>query len=194
MKEPRIRTSASHPLLIAEVAAGAGGGVVGITFCPGKSGPSLWGPHWQRDLAADIDVIARWGASAVVTLIEEHEFERLGVVGLGAAVRARDMVWHHLPIVDVRPPAEPFERQWQDVGPTLRSALRSGQRVVVHCRGGLGRAGTVAARLLVEMGMAPSDAIGRVRAVRPGAIQTRAQQEYVLKTRPASASGGVEAE
>jgi len=41
MKEPRFRTSASHPLLIAEVPAGPGGGAVGITFCSGKEGPSL---------------------------------------------------------------------------------------------------------------------------------------------------------
>ena len=142
MKEPSFRTSASHPLLIAEVVAGSGGGIVGITFCPGKSGPSLWGPHWKRDLVADIDVIARWGTSAVVTLIEEHEFEMLGVVGLGAAVRARGMAWHHLPIVDVRPPGEPFERQWREFGPALRSALRAGGKVVVQCRGGLGRADT----------------------------------------------------
>ena len=181
MKESRIRTSATHPLLIAEVAAGSGGGIVGITFCPGKSGPSLWGPHWKRDLVADIDMIAGWGASAIVTLIEKHEFEMLGVVGLGAAVRARGMAWHHLPIVDVRPPGEPFERQWQEVGPTLRSALRAGGKVLVHCRGGLGRAGTVAARLLVELGTPPIDAIGLVRAVRPGAIQTRAQEEYIMK-------------
>ena len=194
MKESRIRTSATHPLLIAEVAAGSGGGIVGITFCPGKTGSSLWGPHWQRDLAVDIDVIARWGASVVVTLIEDHEFAMLGVVGLGTAVQARGMAWHHLPIVDVRPPGESFERQWQEVGPALRSALRAGGRVLVHCRGGLGRAGTVAARLLVEMGMAPGNAINRVRAVRPGAIQTQAQQDYVMKTRSASSSGGVEVE
>ena len=192
MKKPGFRTSASYPLLIAEVLAGTGGGVVGITVCPGKQGSSLWGLHWKRDLAADIDAIARWGASAVVTLIEDHEFEMLGVAGLGAAVQARGMAWHHLPIVDVRPPGEPFERQWQTVGPTLRSALRAGGKVVVHCRGGLGRAGTVAARLLVEMGMEPSEAIGQVRIARPGAIQTRAQQEYVMRTRPALSSGGVE--
>jgi len=98
------------------------------------------------------------------------------------------MAWHHLPIVDVRPPGEAFERQWQEVGPQLRSRLRAGGRVVVHCRGGLGRAGTVAARLLVELGMAPIEAIRRVRAVRPGAIQTGAQQDHVMRTRPASSS------
>jgi ADP-ribosyl-[dinitrogen reductase] hydrolase len=63
----------------------------------------------------------------------------------------------------------------------------------VHCRGGLGRAGTVAARLLAELGMAPADAISRVRAVRPGAIQTQAQREYVMRTCTVPSPDGIEA-
>ena len=57
--------------------------------------------------------------------------------------------------------------------------LRRGERVLVHCRGGLGRAGSVAARLLVEFGAAPVDAIAQVRVARPGAIETREQEQWV---------------
>ena len=52
--------------------------------------------------------------------------------------------------------------------------------LLVHCRGGLGRAGTIAARLLVELGMEPKQAIASVRAVRPGAIETSDQEDFVL--------------
>ena len=41
----------------------------------------------------------------------------------------------------------------------MRSILRRGSDVLVHCRGGLGRAGTIAARLLIELGMKPETAI-----------------------------------
>ena len=61
----------------------------------------------------------------------------------------------------------------------LRSLLACGGRVLVHCKGGLGRAGTVSARLLVEGDRAPGDAIQAVRAVRPGAIETRPQEVWV---------------
>jgi hypothetical protein len=44
----------------------------------------------------------------------------------------------------------------------------------------LGRAGMIAARLLAELGIEPATAIRRVRAVRPGAIETRQQEKYVL--------------
>lgn len=53
--------------------------------------------------------------------------------------------------------------------------------MLVHCRGGLGRAGTIGARLLIELGMEPETAIRRVRAMRPGAIETREQEKYVLE-------------
>ncbi|ACB35058.1 dual specificity protein phosphatase [Leptothrix cholodnii SP-6] len=176
-----VRTSLSHPLRIDEVAAGRCGGRIGISLCPGKRASSLLGPRWERDLAADIDVIRRWRPDAVVTLIEDHEFIELNVIQLGAQVRASGIAWHHLPIVDVHPPDERFETGWQTSGPALVGCLNAGGRVLVHCRGGLGRAGTVAARMLVELDVPAPDAVARVRQARPGAIETADQLNYVLR-------------
>jgi ADP-ribosyl-[dinitrogen reductase] hydrolase len=136
--------------------------------------------YWDRDLSLDLDAIRDWGAAAVVTLIEPKELALLRVPQLGREVLRRGMSWFHLPIVDVSIPDEVFERHWEPAGHELRTLLRSGRDVLVHCRGGLGRAGTIAARLLVELGMDPVSAIRQVRAVRPGAIETRAQEKYVL--------------
>lgn len=77
-------------------------------------------------------------------------------------------------------PDDDFEREWAVAGEKLRSILRSGSDVVVHCRGGLGRAGTIAARLLIELGSEPETAMASVRAVRPGAIENDEQEMYVL--------------
>jgi ADP-ribosyl-[dinitrogen reductase] hydrolase len=95
------------------------------------------------------------------------------------------MLWFHLPIVDISIPDERFEKQWDVVGEALRSILRRRLDVLVHCRGGLGRAGTIAARLLVELGMEPIKAIASVRAVRPGAIETTEQEKFILGIRMA---------
>ncbi len=175
-----VRTSRSHPIRIDEVQAGDAGGVIGLTFCPGKCGPSVSDYRWERDLAADLDAIARWSPVAIVTLLEKNEFAMLGVAHLGEQIRARGIEWHHLPIVDVRPPDQRFEDAWRTSGPRLVGLLRGGDKVLVHCRGGLGRAGTVAARLLVEIGVPADEAIARVRAARPGAIETHDQMRYVL--------------
>lgn len=129
-------------------------------------------------------MVRAWGAAAVVTLIEDNEFRSLGVEGLGHAVRARHMQWFHLPIPDVSVPCIRFETQWQKEGEALRGLLRHGFKVLVHCKGGLGRAGTISARLLAELGMEPAEAIVKVRAVRPGAIETEAQRQHVLSAKP----------
>ncbi|MCJ2122082.1 cyclin-dependent kinase inhibitor 3 family protein [Methylobacterium sp. J-077] len=175
-----VRTSVSHPLQIATVTAGENGGAIGITFCPGKKGPSVFGAPWDRDLSADVEAIRAWGASSVLTLLESHEFDLLAVKGLPDAVRDAGMVWHHAAIPDVSVPGLAFKTAWRSIGPRIAEQLREGGAVVVHCRGGLGRAGMVAAMLLVMMGEDPRRAIERVRAVRPGAIETQAQEAYVL--------------
>ena len=176
-----IRTSVSDPLQIAALTVGDG--IVGVTLCPGKGGDSVFGDGWERDLAMDVAAIRDWGASAVVTLIEDHEFEMLGVESLPDAIRGAGIEWHHLAVKDVSAPDQAFETRWVYAGARLRERLRSGDRVLVHCRGGLGRAGSVAARLLVELGAAPREAIRQVRAVRPGAIETREQERWVMAQR-----------
>jgi ADP-ribosyl-[dinitrogen reductase] hydrolase len=136
--------------------------------------------YWDRDLSLDLDAIRDWGAAAVVTLVESQELALLRVERLGQEVLRRRMLWFHLPIVDVSTPDEGFERRWEVAGDELGTLLRGGRDVLVHCRGGLGRAGTISARLLIELGMEPATAIREVRVVRPGAIETREQEKYVL--------------
>ncbi|MGU3287649.1 cyclin-dependent kinase inhibitor 3 family protein [Methylobacterium mesophilicum] len=178
------RTSLTDPLQIAAVTVSKHGSRVGITFCPGKKGPSVFGAPWDRELTADVEAIRAWGASSVLTLIEAHEFDLLSVKGLPEAVREAGLVWHHAPIPDVSVPGSAFKAAWRSIGPRISEQLSNGQSVVVHCRGGLGRAGMVAAMLLVTMGEDPKRAIERVRAVRPGAIETPAQEAYVLNQEP----------
>jgi len=172
-------TSETHPLRIEPVAA-PGGGLIGMTFCPGKVQPGGLGGNWRRSLATDLDAVRDWGAAAVVTLMEEHELARYEVAAMGAEVAARGMAWLHLPIVDADVPREAFEAAWREAGPRLRALLGEGRRVLLHCRGGLGRTGTIAARLLVELGTAPAGAVAAVRAARAGTIETRAQEAYVM--------------
>jgi len=183
---PARRTGASHPLRIDALGAGDAGGCIGITFCPGKKGPGDAGFLWDRDLQLDLDAVAAWKPDAIVTLLEAHECRELGVVDLGDRIRSRGIEWLHLPVPDVQPPGPAFDAGWQAAGPTLNALLRSGGRVLVHCRGGLGRAGTVAARLLVELGASPAEAVRRVRGARPGAIETRGQEDYVRGLTPAA--------
>ncbi len=174
-----IRTSQSHPLFIAPVEVAPGLGRIGVTLAPGKTDPDAASGAWARDLAADLDAIVAWPADTLVTLIEPREFELLGITALGEEARQRRLDWRHLPIRDVSIPGPAFEAVWPAQSAALRDKLAAGENIVVHCRGGLGRAGMIAARLLVDSGIDADVAMARVRAVRPGAIETRAQEHWV---------------
>ncbi|ABD24707.1 ADP-ribosyl-(dinitrogen reductase) hydrolase [Novosphingobium aromaticivorans DSM 12444] len=178
-----MRTSQSHPLLIASVEPFPGFGSIGITFCPGKFQPDAMSGSWARDLASDLDAVRDWGATAIVTLVTQRELQRLSVPMLGAEVVARHIDWHHLPIKDCGTPDPSFEAEWETVGEELRNRLRNGFNVLLHCKGGLGRAGTVAARLLVELGWDANKAVSSIREVRPNAIETLDQFNHVLSAR-----------
>lgn len=180
----RRRTSATDPLRIAEIEPAGVAGRLGITFCPGKQGDSVHGRPWHRNLEVDLDAIEAWGACVVVSLIEHHEFESLNVSNLGARIQVRGIEWLHLPIVDLQPPGEQFEANWPAAAMRICEVISKGERVLVHCRGGLGRAGTVAACILVELGAAPLEAIRLVRRARPHAIETSSQERYVRQFTP----------
>jgi atypical dual specificity phosphatase len=54
--------------------------------------------------------------------------------------------------------------------------------VAVHCGGGLGRTGTLLACYLVSAEGLPADAaIARVRAARPGSVETEDQEQAVRR-------------
>ena len=130
------RTSESSPLQIAEIAVGDKGGYLGLTICPGKIDAAQ---RWMRDLYCDVDEIREWGASTVVTLIEDHEFRLLKVENLESEVRQSKMQWIHLPITDVSVPDHRFEVAWKTQGKEIHRRLDAGERILIHCRGGLPR-------------------------------------------------------
>jgi ADP-ribosyl-[dinitrogen reductase] hydrolase len=173
------RTSETHPLRIDVVTVAATGGQIGITFCPGKKQTGALTGSWDRNLELDMQCIADWAPDAMVTLIEHHEFEALDVVELPLFAEHLGLEWHHLPIRDMDVPSAAFEERWPAVGDRLKRYLGNGGLVLVHCKGGLGRAGTIAARLLIEMGEPSARAIQHVRAARRGAIETGTQEAFL---------------
>jgi ADP-ribosyl-[dinitrogen reductase] hydrolase len=183
-------TSQTNPLRIDEVGVPGVPGVIGMTLCPGKKDPYATFGVWDRDLTLDLQAIRDWGASAIVTLLEEHEFELLALPDFEAQVSSL-FNWVWLPIPDGGTPGESFEARWQVAGPELHGRLAGGERIVVHCRAGLGRTGLVVSRLLVESGMVPDEAIRTVRDVRRGTVETLQQEQYVLQLpRAVSATAG----
>lgn len=162
-----MRTSETHPLMIDGFPLGSG--VVGMTLCPGRKGPSLSGPNWDRDLEADVGRLRDWGATIVVSLTENAELMRLSVGDLGSAVRGAGMKWLHLPIPDMGTPGPTWADQWRHASPAIHQELASGGRIVIHCRAGLERTTLVAALLQCEHGRNLDTALSNIAIARANA-------------------------
>lgn len=166
-------------------------GSLGISHCPGRNRIDSAGCLWKRNLRDDLRDLTAWGASAVMSLVEDDEFARLGVPEFPTEIRRTRLVWYHMAIPDMSAPGKAFDEAWARDGARIFGSLRAGERVLVHCAGGLGRSGMIAAKLLTALGASASHAVAAVRRVRPGAIETDGQLHYVLNG--TSLAAGVEA-
>ena len=90
------------------------------------------------------------------------------------------MQYVRFPIVDGSVPDESSNLIWKNqLSPILINELKNGRKLFIHCRGGLGRTGLIAAKLLVELGLEPEQAISITRQVRKGAIENKSQERWV---------------
>lgn len=156
------------------------GAVVGMTHCPGRCG----GVYGTRDLDADLAAVEAFGADVMISLVDASEFERLGQPAFARKVASGPVPWIHAPIADFGTPDDRTLAALLGAMPVLSDLLTGRGRLVVHCAAGLGRTGTLVAKLLVDLGVPPADAIRRVRAARPGAIETQAQESWVTSSPP----------
>ena len=138
-------------------------------------------PASQGPLVQAVAAYRAAGARLVVTLLPEAEVLSLGLQALGTACTVEAMTWAHCPIDDFAAPGSRFERKWTSVGPLVHALLDEGEGVALHCRAGLGRTGTVAARILIERGLPWRQAMASVREARPGAIETSSQEAYLAQ-------------
>jgi Cyclin-dependent kinase inhibitor 3 (CDKN3) len=153
---------------------------------PGRLGFAPAPGRWRHDsplepermLAADLAYLRqRCGAAVLVTLLEEGEMWRIGLGGLldGASRAGLESIW--FPIRDGSPPSDLGETE--RLGERILEHLAAGRTVVIHCHGGIGRSGTVAACCLVAAGQDSRRAIELVREARPGAATAPGQEDFV---------------
>jgi len=180
MKHYLMRTSDTHPIRIDAVHPMNGWADIGLSLCPGKVQENALTGRWNRNLTQDLGRIRDWGAAMVISLIEAQEFDELIVSDLPAQTEALGMKWRHLPIRDRYPPGDAFHQRWPTIGHEIIATLAAGQRVFIHCKGGLGRTGVVAACLLIESGIAAELSVEMVRAARHKTIETAIQEWFVL--------------
>jgi len=145
----------------------AGLGASGAMFMCGK-----------HAIGPDVEAaLARVGATTAVCLTEAHELTGrydAYVEWLSANVPRR-AVWS--PIGDLHAPSLDIMVALVD---ELVARLGSGERILIHCAAGMGRTGTTAACVLIELGVEHDEALRIVAASRPMAgPEVGAQRDLV---------------
>ncbi|ORT51748.1 phosphatase [Vibrio sp. qd031] len=145
-------------------------GALILTPCPGTK---------ELDLDASLAQLKQDGVTVVATALSHEEMNSKGVSSLGEQVKALDMSWLHLPIEDDCAPGDSFSQQWADASPVIQQALNNGEKVAMHCMGGSGRTGLLAANALLERDWPLAKIKTDVQALRPGAFTKPVQIDYV---------------
>lgn len=143
------------------------GARLGICRLPGRSG----------DLAGDLATLRRWAPDLVVSMTEDEEMRDKGAGDLVTRLAGIPIAHAPFPIRDFGVPDE-ADARWPDLSRRLHAVLDAGGALLLHCLGGKGRSGMVAMRLLTERGMDGPSALAAIRRIRPGAVETAAQERW----------------
>ena len=149
-------------------------GRLGLTILPGRQ-------DYKRILPEDLNALHEQGVTHVVPLITHDEFHAYGVDDLLDAYQQADFRIRHQPIFDQRVCSL---QEMQELVIWLLKELEQGASIVLHCVGGLGRSGLVAACYLKTQGLNAEAAISEVRRARSSrAIESRIQEQFVQNFR-----------
>lgn len=140
-----------------------------FTPCPGTKGESLY---------ASLVTLKQAGASGIITLMPKAEMKRNAVTNLADLCAELGLAWFQCPIEDDHAPQADFASAWQQYGAAVHQLLKDGKKVAIHCKGGSGRTGLMAAQIMIERGVDKERVKQRVQALRPYALTLKPHEEY----------------
>ncbi len=138
--------------------------------------PRPCGGDWLED---EISALKQLEVDAVVSLLESHEVADLDIAAEQELCEAQDIEFLSFPVVDRNVPVSLPE--FSRFAGKVASSLRGNKSVVVHCRQGIGRAGLLAACVLILNGISADEALSRISQARGCAVpETEEQKAFVL--------------
>ena len=89
--------------------------------------------------------------------------------------------WFHLPVSDSCAPELPFEQAFAMQQNALITLLNNKTTIVIHCHGGSGRTGMMAAILMLAIGYKPGQVKSEIQRIRPNSLKSQVQVNYLIE-------------
>ncbi len=145
-------------------------GAIGLTILPGRK-------DYSRSIDDDLKQLKLAGVDIIIPLITDDEFHNFGVDELLQEYYDNGFQVRRLPIMDQLVCSE---QEMRNLAEYMNKHINAGKKIMVHCVGGLGRSGMVAAAYLKYKGVDAGKAIETIRACRgPRAIESKPQEVFV---------------
>ena len=146
--------------------------LLGVSQFPGKNLQNIF------DLSSflkDLQIIKKQKIKIVVSLLPDNEKNKLGLVDL--IWSKEEVKYIQFPINDFSVPPKKKFNELKKLISFIKENLMLSKHVLIHCNGGKGRSGMIAA--LVLKAMKEKDPIKKVREKVIGAIETEEQEIFV---------------
>lgn len=144
---------------------------IGMTILPGRK-------DWKRNLNSDVEEILKQKFTNIISLVTADELKIYGVPDLFEVYKNNNINFNHISIMDQ---GIPTVEEMNNIINHIDSCLLKNEKVLIHCVGGLGRTGLIAAAYLKRNNkMTTTDAVSIVRDSRsPRAIESDLQMSFL---------------
>jgi protein-tyrosine phosphatase len=146
------------------------GGAIGIM-------PRPRGNDW---LADEVKKLKESGVKTIVSLLEKDEIQELGLQNEEKLCNQQQIEYINFPIRDRAIPTE--QEAVDKLIKLLDEKVGEGQKVVIHCRMGIGRASLIAAAVLIRRGLQTDKVIEKIAKARALKVPDTEEQVHWLKT------------
>ena len=159
--------------------------ILGMCRAPGRNYLETNAKLKHENLISDVANFKKQGVNVVICLLNKYELRYIGIdlQTYQDQCKIHNIEFMLFPIVEMAPPEQSPQEIDDKLLTQLCQKIQKREKMIIHCRGGVGRAGTIVALILLKMGLFENSktAIEYLRKVRhPKCVESYRQEQYVF--------------
>ena len=135
----------------------------------------------KGSLDTHLEDLSKIGIKIIYCLINYEEQRKLNLINYSEKTKHLGIEFISLPITDQSIPDPNLTIKLKRILDEMVMNFKKNKTFLIHCKAGLGRTGMITALLLKKFNFTSSEAIKTVRNKKPGSIETKDQEKYVIE-------------